>query len=204
MVVKKVTRDPSHSPPAWSALRDRILFLAFFVLEMNTGALCRRRLSKMKSVLVLAVIVGFLSLPLATAQTKGGGSSPAASSAPACAKCSAKTSSTVETPSMQTIPGTGETMVVGRIENLIPIGVLTVLGCEKCSAEAVNWALQQGSSFEDIERTLRTVAAMQKLDCFKGQFGPDVVSKLEKPLAAAHAALDEARTRAANEPAKTR
>jgi hypothetical protein len=88
-------------------------------------------------------------------------------------------------------------MVVGSVENLIPIGVLTVLGCEKCSAEAVNWALQQGSSFEDVERTLRTVAAMQKLDCFKNQFGPEVNARMEKPLAAAREALAQARTRAA-------
>ena len=88
-------------------------------------------------------------------------------------------------------------MVVGRIENLIPIGVLTVLGCETCSAEAVNWALQQGSSFDDIERTLKTVAAMQKLDCFKKQFGPDVNARMEKPLAAAKEALAQARPRAA-------
>ena len=33
-------------------------------------------------------------------------------------------------------------MVVGRIENLIPIGILTVLACEKCLAETVNWALR--------------------------------------------------------------
>jgi hypothetical protein len=33
-------------------------------------------------------------------------------------------------------------MVVGRIEKLIPIGILTVLAYEKCSAEAVNWALR--------------------------------------------------------------
>jgi hypothetical protein len=88
-------------------------------------------------------------------------------------------------------------MVVGRVENLIPIGVLTVLGCEKCSAEAVGWALDQGSSFEDIERTLRTVAAMQKLDCFKEQFGPEVATRMQKPLAAAKEALEQARTRAA-------
>ena len=98
---------------------------------------------------------------------------------------------------MKQIPGPNETMVVGRVENLIPISVLTVLGCEKCAAEAVNWALQQGSSFDDIERTLRTVATMRKLDCFKDQFGPDVASRLEKPLAAAQEALDQARTRAA-------
>jgi hypothetical protein len=33
---------------------------------------------------------------------------------------------------------------------------------------------------------------MQKLDCFKGQFGPDAVSRLEKPLAAARRALRQA------------
>jgi hypothetical protein len=88
-------------------------------------------------------------------------------------------------------------MVVGRVENVIPIGVLTVLGCEKCSAEAVQWALQQGSSFEDIERALQTVATMQKLDCFKEQFGPGVVSRMQRPLAAAKEALEQARTRAA-------
>jgi hypothetical protein len=85
---------------------------------------------------------------------------------------------------------------VGRVENLIPIGVLTVLGCEKCSAEAVTWALEQGSSFEDIERALRTVAAMEKLDCFKAQFGPEVALRMQKPLAAAREALEQARTRA--------
>jgi hypothetical protein len=115
-----------------------------------------------------------------------------------CANCSAVTSSKeVQEVNSKVIPGTNETMVVGRIENLIPIGVLTVLGCEKCSAEAVNWALQQGSSFDDVERTLRTVAAMQKLDCFKNQFGPEVNTRMEKPLAAAKEALEEARTRAA-------
>jgi len=80
-------------------------------------------------------------------------------------------------------------MVVGRIENLIPIGLPTVLGYEKCSAEAVDWALQQGSSFDDIERTLRTVAAMQELDCFPEQFGPEVATRIGRPLAAATEAL---------------
>jgi hypothetical protein len=94
------------------------------------------------------------------------------------------------------IPGSNENMVVGRIENLIPIGVLTVLGCEKCAEEAIGWALQQGSSFEDIDRTLGTVAAMQKLDCFNQQFGPEVVSRMEKPLAAAKRALQQAMDRA--------
>ena len=155
----------------------------------------------MKSILVVALFVGFLSVSIVFAQSTGAPGMPsAAPTAPAakdagCAKC-ATPKTTPESASLKQIPGTNETMLVGRVENLIPIGVLTVLGCEKCSAEAVNWALQQGSSFDDIERTLRTVAAMRKLDCFKEQFGPEVASRLEKPLAAAQEALDQARTRA--------
>jgi hypothetical protein len=172
---------------------------------MNTGcSLTPEEAIKMKTLFALALFVGLLS-PVAFAQNAGSAGSPKAAppaSAPkaaGCANCAAATASPHEVPEVasKTIPGTDETMVVGRIENLIPIGILTVLGCEKCSAEAVNWALQQGSSFDDIERTLRTVAAMQKLDCFKNQFGPEVASRLEKPLAAAKEALDQARTRAA-------
>ena len=158
----------------------------------------------MKTLFVLA-LVAFLLLPVVHAQTTGAaGSSKAAPPATApktggCTTCAAPAASADKVPETVTkpIPGTGETMVVGRIENVIPIGILAVLGCEKCSAEAVNWALQQGSSFDDVERTLRTVSTMQKLDCFKAQFGPDVISRLEKPLAAAKEALDQARTRAA-------
>lgn len=153
----------------------------------------------MKTLFVFALI-GFLWLP-ALAQTTGAtrDQNPAVKTE-GCAKCAAANTSIVQSTdasSSKPIPGTNETMVVGRVENLIPIGVLTVLGCEKCSAEAVGWALQQGSSFDDIERTLRTVAAMQNLDCFKNQFGPDVVIRMQKPLAAAKEALEQARTRAA-------
>ena len=158
----------------------------------------------MKTSFVVALFVGFLSVSIAVAQAPSAAGRPSAAiPAPAskdagCAKCSATPTvpkANPESASLKQIPGTNETMVVGRVENLIPISVLTVLGCEKCSAEAVNWALQQGSSFDDIERTLRTVATMRKLDCFKEQFGPEVASRLEKPLAAAQEALDQARTR---------
>ena len=144
----------------------------------------------MKTLFVLAFFIGSLSLPVAFAQTTG---------AAGCTSCGATPASSgaVAEAAARLIPGTNEIMVVGRIENLIPIGVLAVLGCEKCSAEAVNWALQQGSSFDDIERTLQTVATMQKLDCFQEQFGPEVSARIEKPLAAAKDALAQARTRAA-------
>lgn len=161
----------------------------------------------MKTLCLLALFTALL--PMVFAQTTGAAAPKAAPQTGGCQKCAANattdtattahaaTAAATEATATQTIPGTNETMPVGRVENLIPIGVLTVLGCEKCAGEAVTWALQQGSSFEDIDRTLRTVAAMKKLDCFKGQFGPEVVSRMEKPLAAAREVLEQARTRAA-------
>jgi hypothetical protein len=162
----------------------------------------------MKTLCILALFTA--SLPIVFAQTTGAAATPkTAPQTGGCQKCAANaaadtattahaaTTAATEATASQTIPGTNETMPVGRVENLIPIGVLTVLGCEKCAGEAVGWALQQGSSFEDIDRALRTVAAMQKLDCFKGQFGPEVVTRMEKPLAAAKEVLEQARTRAA-------
>ncbi|MGB9203731.1 MAG: hypothetical protein WCB94_07100 [Terriglobales bacterium] len=156
----------------------------------------------MKTLCILALLAGLL--PAASAQTTGTVATPkTAPPAGGCQTCATHAATVAPAkaenpaPELRTIPGTNETMPVGRVENLIPIGVLTVLGCEKCSAEAVGWALQQGSSFEDIERVLRTVDAMQKLDCFKEQFGPEVAVRMQKPLAAAKEALEQARTRAA-------
>ncbi|MGB9073720.1 MAG: hypothetical protein WCC22_13860 [Terriglobales bacterium] len=158
----------------------------------------------MKTLCILALFTA--SLPIVFAQTTGAAATPkTAPQTGGCQHCAATagpatpTAATAasEAMSSRTIPGTNETMPVGRVENLIPIGVLTVLGCEKCAGEAVSWALQQGSSFEDIDRALRAVAAMQKLDCFKEQFGPEIVTRMEKPLAAAREALEQARTRAA-------
>jgi hypothetical protein len=153
----------------------------------------------MKTLCILALFAGLV--PIALAQTTGTAVTPKTTpNTGGCQKCAATVNpvnTASEVMSSQTIPGTNETMPVGRVENVIPIGILTVLGCEKCSAEAVTWALQQGSSFDDIERALRTVAAMQKLDCFKAQFGPDVAVRMQKPLAAAKEALEQARTRAA-------
>jgi hypothetical protein len=152
----------------------------------------------MRILCILVLIVGLV--PVLFAQTTGSVAAPKATpQTGGCQKCAASAAPNAATASteVRTIPGTAETMPVGRVENLIPIGVLTVLGCETCSAKAVSWALEQGSSFEDIDRALRTVAAMQKLDCFKGQFGPEVITRMEKPLAAARETLEQARTRAA-------
>lgn len=141
----------------------------------------------MRKLLVIAFVAGSFIFPdAASAQ---------------CTKCAQTAAATAPKPAeataVQPIPGTNESMPVGRVENLTPVAVLTVLGCEKCAEEAVNWALKQGSSPDDIDRVLKTVAAMQKLDCFRAQFGPDAATRMEKPLAAARRVLDDAAARAA-------
>ncbi len=108
-----------------------------------------------------------------------------------CTGCGQKTAP--EAPATRPIPGSQESMVVGSIENLMPIGIVAVLGCETCTAKTVAWALQQGSSPNDVERALRTIEAMQKLDCYKQQFGPETAARLEKSLASGRAALALAR-----------
>ena len=128
---------------------------------------------------ITCIVAVLLSFPASSQDQKPGG----------CTGCSQQAATAA-------IPGTHETIAVGRIENVVPIGPLIVLGCEKCAAEVVGWALHQGSSLEDVERAIDTVAAMQKLECFQQQFGPDVVSRMQKPLTAARKALQQARERA--------
>jgi hypothetical protein len=155
----------------------------------------------MKALFAIVLAAGTLTfVPAACAQT-GGTANNTGAAAPdtkntgtGCAGCAQKTPADAVT--TQLVPGTNEAMLVGRIENLIPIGVVAVLGCETCAGEAVTRALQQGSSTEDVERTLRTIAAMQKLDCFKHRFGPDAAARLEKPLTAARRVLQQAMDRA--------
>jgi hypothetical protein len=144
----------------------------------------------MKTLLICAVIGGALWLPTAVAQAPDGAKTTG------CTKCGAAVASSAPAgeASLKPLPGSTESMVVGRIENVVPIGILTVLGCERCAAEAVKWALQQGSSADDVERALKTVGMMRKLDCFKDQFGPDATARMEKPLAAAWEALGRAKT----------
>ena len=148
---------------------------------------------------LLAVAVAVLSLHVAAAQTGAAAAgTPTRTSEVAspggCGGCAQKIASEAVVPRL--VPGTNETVLVGRIENLIPIAVLTALGCEKCASEAVAWALQQDSSPDDVDRALRAVAQMQTLACFKQQFGQDTAARLEKPLAAARKVLQEAADRA--------
>ncbi len=111
-----------------------------------------------------------------------------------CQGCAQKAAPAVAAP-VQSVPPELANLPKGRIENVMPVGMLIVLGCESCAAEAVQWALAQGSTTEDINLALNTVAAVQKLECFNQKFGADVSGRMEKPLAAARKALDEAVTR---------
>ena len=155
--------------PPTTAEIGRILFRVWFVLGTRLQIAAEGGNEVIKALLAMTLL---------------------AFAAPAMAQCQgcAQKAQAVTRP----IPGTNESILVGKIENLIPIAVVMSLGCESCAEKTVAWALEQGSTKQDVERVLATVEAMQKLDCFKGQFGPDTVSRLEKPLAAARRALQQA------------
>ncbi len=80
----------------------------------------------------------------------------------------------------------------GNLENLIPIAVVVVGGCEPCAEKMVKQALAQGSSWQDIDQTLRILADMQKRECVAKSLGPDVVARMDRPLAAGRRTLQQA------------
>lgn len=79
-----------------------------------------------------------------------------------------------------------------RLQDLIPIVMVIVGGCETCAEKMVSRALAEGSSWQDIDRTIRIVAGMQKMDCFAKAVGPEVLARMEKPLNAGRRTLDNA------------
>ncbi len=81
----------------------------------------------------------------------------------------------------------------GNLQNLIPIAVVVVGGCEPCAEKMVTQALAQGSSWQDVDETLRIVDDMQKRQCVIQALGPETVARMEKPLAAARRTLDSAK-----------
>jgi hypothetical protein len=83
-----------------------------------------------------------------------------------------------------------------KLQDLIPIAMVIVGGCETCAEKAVSRALEGGSSWQDVDKTLRIVANMQRLDCFAKAVGTDVVARMDKPLAAGRRTLQEAMIRA--------
>ena len=80
-----------------------------------------------------------------------------------------------------------------RLQGLIPIVMVIVGGCETCAEKMVSRALNDGCNWLDIDRTLRITAGMQKLDCFAKAVGPEVVSRMNRPLAAGRKTLDMAK-----------
>jgi len=79
-----------------------------------------------------------------------------------------------------------------RLQDLLPIAMVIVGGCESCAEKMVERALHEGSSFQDIDKTLRIIAGMQKLGCFANAVGPEVVSSMDKPLEAGRRKLETA------------
>lgn len=89
-----------------------------------------------------------------------------------------------------------ETKAEVKLQDLIPIAMVIAGGCETCAEKMVARALEQGSSWQDVDKTLRIVAGMQRLDCFAKAVGAEVVARMDKPLAAGHRSLQQAMTRA--------
>ncbi len=80
-----------------------------------------------------------------------------------------------------------------NLQNLVPIAVVVVGGCETCAEKMVTQALAQGSSWEEVEETLRILADMQKRQCVQQALGAEVVNRMEKPLAAGRRTLEQAK-----------
>ncbi len=81
----------------------------------------------------------------------------------------------------------------GNLQNLIPIAVVVVGGCEPCAEKMVTQALAQGSSWQEVDETLRILADMQKRECVIKALGPETIARMEKPLAAGRRTLDQAK-----------
>ena len=70
---------------------------------------------------------------------------------------------------------TPEPLSKPKLQDLIPIVMVIVGGCEPCAENMIKRALQQGSSWHDIDKTLQIVGNMQKLDCFAKAVGPKLL-----------------------------
>jgi AhpD family alkylhydroperoxidase len=81
----------------------------------------------------------------------------------------------------------------GNLQNLIPIAVVVVGGCGPCAEKMVTQALAHGSSWENVDETLRILADMQKRQCVIQALGPETIARMEEPLAAGRRTLDQAK-----------
>ncbi len=78
----------------------------------------------------------------------------------------------------------------GNLQNLIPIAVVVVGGCEPCAEKMVTQALAQGTPWQEVDETLRILDDMQKRQCVLQALGRDTIARMEKPLAAGRRTLD--------------
>jgi hypothetical protein len=92
-------------------------------------------------------------------------------------------------------PASSEPLSNPKLQDLIPIAMVIVGGCEPCAENMVKRALQQGSSWHDIDKTLQIIASLQKLDCFAKAVGPEVIARMEKPLAVGRGTLQRAKNK---------
>jgi len=88
------------------------------------------------------------------------------------------------------------------LQNLLPIAMVIVGGCESCAEKMVERALREGSTFQDIDKALRIVGGMQKLGCFASAVGPEIVARMDKPLEAGRRTLEKAMSLQTNDSAK--
>jgi len=89
----------------------------------------------------------------------------------------------IDSASTQVEPRPPQARLEAGLQQLIPIAMVIVGGCGTCAEKMVTRALGEGSSWQDVDKTLRIVANMQKLDCFAKAVGRDVVARMDKPLA---------------------
>ena len=79
-----------------------------------------------------------------------------------------------------------------RLQDLIPIAIVIAGGCETCAEKMVARALNEGASWQDIDKTLRIVAGVQKMDCLAKALGHEIIARMDKPLAAGMKTLQQA------------
>jgi hypothetical protein len=96
------------------------------------------------------------------------------------------------TPAQALNPGIPPAQGASRLEDLVPIAVAIAAGCERCAERTVRRALERGSSRSAVARTLGIVAHLRSLECFGEAVSPEVLARMEGPLAAGEKLLSGA------------
>lgn len=78
-----------------------------------------------------------------------------------------------------------------KLEDLIPIAVVIAAGCEACAERMVRRAVEAGSAGRHVLRTIAIVADLRERECFRTNIAPEVVERMNAPLARARKTLDE-------------